>query len=125
MALGWHGRSSRTAATRLRGRLMVVRNRYVDGEPCWADVVAPDMSTAQRFYGAVFGWTFADAPHTSGDDVLCLQENQPVGALRAPTSDTALPAAWTTYLSTSDSAATGEDVERAGGRVLRATEHRD
>jgi uncharacterized protein len=104
---------------------MVVRTRYFDGEPCWADLIAPDMEVAQRFYGAVFGWTFVGSPDTASDDVLCLEENQPVAALKPPTSDVGGPAAWTTYLSTSDATTAAEQIEPAGGRVLRAAETLD
>ena len=34
------------------------RSGYSHGEPCWADVLTPDVGSSQRFYGAVFGWSF-------------------------------------------------------------------
>jgi uncharacterized protein len=101
---------------------MVVRSHYFDGEPCWADVVAPDMEAARRFYGAVFGWTFVDAPQTSGRDVLCLQDDEPVAALRPPMPDAGEPAVWTTYLSTPDAATAADRIGPAGGQVLRPAE---
>jgi uncharacterized protein len=103
---------------------MVVRHRYFDGEPCWADVVADDMDGARRFYGALFGWTFADGPRVPGEDVLCLQDGQPVAALRAARSrgETAV---WTTYLSTPDVVTTAQRIEPAGGTLVRAAETLD
>jgi predicted enzyme related to lactoylglutathione lyase len=32
------------------------------GKVVWADLVTPDLDTAKRFYGALFGWTFSDVP---------------------------------------------------------------
>jgi uncharacterized protein len=97
---------------------MVVRSRYYDGEPCWADVIAPDVAAAKLFYGALFGWTFADTQRESGGYVLCLKEDQPVAALTPPTSDAGEPPVWNTYLSVSDVATTVERIEPAGGRLL-------
>jgi predicted enzyme related to lactoylglutathione lyase len=37
---------------------MAERKSYHPGEPCWADVTAPDPEAARRFYQAVFGWEF-------------------------------------------------------------------
>ncbi len=98
---------------------MVVRSRYFDGEPCWADAVAPDMDTAKRFYGEVLGWTFVVTRRELGDYVLCLENDQPVAALAPPMSD-AGPPVWTTYLKTSDALTTAERIEPAGGRLLTA-----
>jgi predicted enzyme related to lactoylglutathione lyase len=97
---------------------MVVRSRYFEGEPCWAAAGAPDLDAAQRFYGEVFGWTFVGSQ--TGDDVLCLKNDQPVAALTASMSDLGGPPVWNTYLKTSDAAA-AQGIEAAGGRLLTAT----
>jgi predicted enzyme related to lactoylglutathione lyase len=99
---------------------MVVRSRYVEGEPCWADAATPDMDTARRFYGAVLGWTFRATRPESGDHVLCLKDDQPVAALTRPLPGTGGPPAWTTYLKTSDAGAAAERVGPAGGELVTA-----
>jgi predicted enzyme related to lactoylglutathione lyase len=99
---------------------MVVRSGYVDGEPCWADAVAPDMEAAKRFYGVVLGWTFADPEFALGDYTICLKNDQPVAALTPPRSTDGRPPAWNTYLKTSDARTTAERIEAAGGSLLSA-----
>jgi uncharacterized protein len=101
---------------------MVVRSRYLEGEPCWADAVAPDMDGAKRFYGEVFGWTFAVTRRGSGDYVLCLKDDRPVAALTPPLFGAGGPPVWNTYLNTSDAVTTADRIERAGGSLLIAAE---
>jgi uncharacterized protein len=97
---------------------MVVRSRYFEGEPCWAEAVSPDMDTARRFYAEVFGWTFIQGE--SGESILCLKNDQPVAALTPPMSEAGGPPVWNTYLKTSDAVSTAERIEPAGGRLLTA-----
>src|SRR5215216_6656917 len=94
------GRLTRASEVFDWGRLMVVRSRYFEGEPCWADVVVPDMDTAKRFYGEVLGWTFAVPQGESQDRALCLKNDQPVAALAPPMSEDGGRPAWRTYLKT-------------------------
>jgi uncharacterized protein len=96
---------------------MVVRSGYVDGEPCWAEAVAPDLEAAKRFYGVVLGWTFADTEQALGDHTICLKNDEPVAAL-TPRSAAGGPPAWNTYLKTSDARATADRVGSAGGRLV-------
>jgi predicted enzyme related to lactoylglutathione lyase len=98
---------------------MVVRSGYVDGEPCWADAVAPDMEAAKRFYGEVLGWTFADTKHALGDYTICLKNDQPVAALTPPESTVGGRPAWNTYLKTTDAHTAAERIEEAGGKLVR------
>ncbi|WP_200308379.1 VOC family protein [Streptomyces adelaidensis] len=35
---------------------------YPEGVPCWVDAQLPDVEAGKRFYGELFGWTFAVAP---------------------------------------------------------------
>jgi predicted enzyme related to lactoylglutathione lyase len=37
------------------------KRTYPHGVPCWVDTEQSDLDEATRFYGALFGWRFADA----------------------------------------------------------------
>ena len=39
---------------------MSERHSYPAGVPCWTDVLVPDPSAVEEFYGDVFGWDFTD-----------------------------------------------------------------
>jgi predicted enzyme related to lactoylglutathione lyase len=99
----------------LRG--MVQRSAYADGEPCWADVLAPDVDAARRFYAGVFGWTFRPE---YGDYVMCSVEGSVVAGISPlPPADSGVPApaAWSIYLSNGDVNAAAATVERLGGKI--------
>ena len=40
---------------------MSEQDRFVPGVPSWVDLTTPEPAAAQDFYGALFGWSFADA----------------------------------------------------------------
>ncbi|MFD7561524.1 VOC family protein, partial [Streptomyces sp. NPDC059835] len=42
-------------------RAVEISTREVFGAPCWVSLMARDLDTAQRFYGAVAGWRFRRA----------------------------------------------------------------
>ncbi|MFF7650616.1 VOC family protein [Streptomyces sp. NPDC007983] len=91
----------------------------VEGVPCWADAMLPDVAAGRRFYGELFGWTFAEGgagyrPYTwarlGGEDVAAL----------VPKSDGRMPTVWNVYLATEDAAAATARIREAGGRVIVA-----
>lgn len=77
------------------------------GTPTWIDLSVPDLDRAQRFYGAVLGWTF-DGGH-------CLLRDLPVAGLRQGTDPRP---AWTVYFATDDCDSTAKAVTAAGGKLL-------
>ncbi len=97
---------------------MVARSRYAEGEPCWADAIAPDVGAAKRFYGDLFGWTFVDTGPEFGNYVMYLKNDKTVAALTPPTSDVGAAPVWNTYLKTADANDTAQRVEQAGGTLL-------
>ncbi|GGM84710.1 VOC family protein [Dactylosporangium sucinum] len=98
---------------------MVERTGYIDGEPCWADVVAADVPAAQRFYQAVFGWTFVDTGADSGHYTMCLKNGRIVAGMSAPMPGAeALPAAWSLYLMSHDLKDTAQRIDEHGGKIL-------
>lgn len=98
---------------------MVERTGYTDGEPCWADVVAPDIEAGRRFYGAVLGWTFTEPVPEFGEYATCLKDGRPVAGISPPMPDAPpAPAAWSVYLWTGDADATTKLIEQGGGTVV-------
>jgi predicted enzyme related to lactoylglutathione lyase len=51
------------------------------GKVVWADLVTPDLAAAERFYGALFGWTFQSIHTGDTDYAVALLDGRPVGGL--------------------------------------------
>jgi predicted enzyme related to lactoylglutathione lyase len=84
------------------------------GAPCWIDLASSDLDRAQEFYGNVFGWTFESAGPEYGGFVNATKGGQPVAGLMANDPQFRSPDGWTTYLHTSDIAATVRAATAAG-----------
>ncbi|WP_298177288.1 VOC family protein [Saccharomonospora sp.] len=98
---------------------MIVRDTpYPDGTPCWVDLLVPDPRRAMDFYGALFGWAFADQGDETDNYLLCLVNGRIVAGLGGRKPRQEAPPVWTTYLATSDVDATAARVTDAGGRLL-------
>src|SRR4051812_16750391 len=98
---------------------MVERTGYIDGEPCWADVVAADVPAAQHFYASVFGWEYSDTGAEFGNYVMCLKNGRIAGGMSPPMPGSEqLPAAWSLYLMSHDLAGTAARIEEHGGKLL-------
>lgn len=92
-------------------------HEYVEGEPCWADLGTPDIAGAQRFYGALLGWTF-DAPNPEfGGYVLARKDGKNVCGLMQAPPEQGMPSYWGVSLKTSDLAATLRQVNATGGKT--------
>ncbi|MGW9480596.1 VOC family protein [Saccharomonospora azurea] len=98
---------------------MTVRDTaYPDGTPCYIDLMVPDPRRAMDFYGALFGWDFADQGDEAGNYLLCSVDGHLVAGLGGSAPRQEAPAVWTTYLATSDVDASAAGVSEAGGQVL-------
>ncbi len=98
---------------------MVERSGYLDGEPCWADVVTPDIDAAQRFYQQLFGWQFQDTGPELGHYTMALVDGKLVAAITPPPPGAeSTPPAWSVYLCSSDVDATATKVGQGGGKIL-------
>ncbi|MQS06251.1 VOC family protein [Streptomyces alkaliphilus] len=89
---------------------------YVPGSPCWLDLGVPDVPAALAFYGAVFGWEFADAGAAAGGYGFLRQDGYTVAGIGPRNGGEDRPS-WTLYFATPDAKASAEAVERAGGSV--------
>lgn len=82
----------------------------------WMDLATPDLEGAKRFYHRVFGWEFLDL----GAEVMhyhyALAQGRPAAGLGPSQPDSAMPTAWTIFLSGAEGDA--ERVRTLGGRVL-------
>ncbi|MEN8649236.1 VOC family protein [Streptomyces sp. 21So2-11] len=91
---------------------------FAEGTPCWVDVALDDLEAGKRFYGSLFGWTFADAgTATQSAFVNALSDGLKVAAL-APKRDGRMPTAWGVYFATDDIVALAAKVRAAGGQLL-------
>jgi uncharacterized protein len=89
------------------------RTAYPDGAPCWIDRVTADLTAAQHWYAALFGWEYTE----EGGNVTAQQGGEIVagfGVAPVPVE------AWTVYLATKDLGATIAGAVRMGGRVTMA-----
>ncbi|WP_051781649.1 MULTISPECIES: VOC family protein [unclassified Streptomyces] len=91
------------------------RTSYRPGVPCWVDCITPDLTGAQRFYGDLFGWEFADE---GGNYRLAVLDGELIGGLGTAPPGRWSGAAWNVYLATKDADRTRADVEDLGGTVV-------
>ncbi len=99
---------------------MTEQRTYPHGVPCWIDTDQPDLPSASRFYGAMFGWTFEDAmpPGVEGSYLIAKLDGQDVAAIGPGDG----PPSWNTYIAVEDADATAS-VAVASGATLTAEPH--
>lgn len=98
---------------------MSKRTSYVPGTPCWVDVAVPDMETAERFYGELFGWEIPerhDSAEMGGYRRAILNGKDVAGVM--PLMEEGQPPAWSTYVSVDDIEALGRAVQENGGTMI-------
>jgi predicted enzyme related to lactoylglutathione lyase len=101
---------------------MPERTEYPDGEPCWADVVTPDLDAGCRFYEAVFGWTFTGSGPEFGNYTMCHKDGKLVAGITPPPpgDDGSMPPMWNLYLASANVDETAGRIEQGGGKILMA-----
>lgn len=90
---------------------------WTPGTPCWADLMAPDVEAAGRFYSAVLGWEVPEPDEQHGGYVVAHKAGASAAGI-GPVQEGAR-AAWTLYVATDDADATAAAVEQHGGSLLR------
>jgi uncharacterized protein len=90
---------------------------YPPGTPMWVDVTVPDVASAARFYGQLFGWDAEDMGEEAGHYTMFRKGGKMVAAASPPMNPQA-PPSWTTYFSTTDATASAKAVKDAGGQVV-------
>jgi predicted enzyme related to lactoylglutathione lyase len=104
---------------------MTQARTYPEGVTSWVDVETDDVPGAQRFYGALFGWTFNQATPPGIPVVYAIAQldGQDVAGIGGPATPTGTASArWNTYVAVDDIKDTIRSVERAGGRVVDPVE---
>ncbi|MBT2493231.1 VOC family protein [Streptomyces sp. ISL-96] len=86
------------------------------GGPCWLSLMARDLSAAERFYGAVLGWTFRRGGFGRA---FCVAEvdGVAVAGIGAMAGELAVPVAWTVYFSVADADVAVARTRERGGTV--------
>jgi len=95
------------------------RTGYTAGTPSWVDLATTDVDGARRFYGAVFGWSFREAPEINY--TFAEQDGAAIAGLQ-PLLDEALaagaPPHWSMYVHVEDADATAARAAELGGTVV-------
>lgn len=99
-----------------RGGIVVLVAADVVGSPCWLSLMARDRQAAERFYGAVLGWTFRTGGFGRAFSVA-EQDGVPVAGIGAMAGALAVPVAWTVYFSVDDADVTVARIRERGGTV--------
>ncbi|MFJ6793539.1 VOC family protein [Streptomyces sp. NPDC091268] len=86
------------------------------GGPCWLSLATTDLRAAERFYGAVLGWSFRPASFGRAFSVAEL-DGVPIGGIGAVAGQFAVPVAWTPYFSVENATEAVARVRERGGTV--------
>lgn len=88
------------------------------GVPTWVDLSTTDLKSATEFYTDLFGWDpeVSPEPEAGGYTTFRIDGRQVAGA--GPIQGEAQPPMWTTYVESTDAAATAAKIVAAGGNVL-------
>jgi uncharacterized protein len=95
-------------------------NEHHVGKIVWADLVTPNLGVAERFYGALFGWTFSPIRAGDSDYAVASMGGRPVGGLieKAVTAEQPRQSAWLTFIAVRDVDAAKRMALAHKGRVL-------
>ncbi len=86
----------------------------------WADLITPDLATAEKFYGGLFGWTFQPVSGGKLIYAVVLLAGRPIGGIvekPIPPGQQRQPA-WLTFLASSDIDAAKRLAVSHGAKVL-------
>jgi len=101
---------------------MIERWGYADGEPCWVELMSADPRAAQRFYGAVFGWTFGRSDpklrRPAREYMTCFQDGLRVAGIDHRSGRASGSGLWMLYLSSTNLDETARRVALGGGKVV-------
>ncbi len=83
----------------------------------WVDMSATDLAGAVRFYTELFGWQGEDLGEESGHYTMMRKDGKMAAAI-GPQMNPQAPPSWTSYVATTDAAASAKKVKDAGGQVV-------
>lgn len=90
------------------------------GKVVWADLVTPDIAAAERFYGALLGWTFQTIHTGASDYAVAMIDGRPVGGLvqKSIPNGEQRQSAWLTFIAVGDVDAAKRAAVAHGAKVL-------
>jgi predicted enzyme related to lactoylglutathione lyase len=92
----------------------MLTTQFLPGSPCWIELDSPNIETAKRFYGGLFGWEFQDQVP---EYTFCQVGGRNVAGIGALMGEE-VTSAWIPYFQVEDCEATTRSVESAGGTVV-------
>jgi hypothetical protein len=95
-------------------------NERHPGKMVWADLVTPDLAAAEKFYGALFGWTYQSAHAGNSDYAIAMLDGRPIAGLlqKAVSSSSRHQPAWLTFLAAGDIDGTKRSAVAHGAKLL-------
>ena len=90
------------------------------GKMVWADLVTPDLAAAEKFYGALFGWTFQRIRAGSSNYAVVMLDGRPIGGLmeKPIPSGERHQSAWLTFMAVGDVDGVKRIATAHGAKVL-------
>jgi predicted enzyme related to lactoylglutathione lyase len=100
--------------------LMLKREGYLPGVPCWIDTSQPDPEAAVAFYSGLFGWDFEDVmpAGSPGKYFIARLQGGDVAAVASQPQGAPPAAAWNTYIWVDSAEETAAKVVDHGGSVV-------
>jgi hypothetical protein len=92
----------------------------MQGTPCWYELGTTDLNAAERYYGAVIGWSVKDSGMDGVDYRLASHGGDMVAGMRTLGDETGAPPNWMIYFAVDDCDATAAAAGKAGGKVCSA-----
>lgn len=90
------------------------------GRWVWADLFTEDVGASERFYGAVFEWSFERTTALGGRYLLARAGDEHVGALVSREAGADRGSRWLPLMSVEDPDRAAGEAKRGGGRVVVA-----
>lgn len=84
--------------------------------PCWVNLMTRDLESAQKFYGAVMGWTFRQG-RLGREFAVARRGDVPVAGLGAVATAYRVAVAWTPYFAVRDADAVAGRIRERSGTV--------
>jgi uncharacterized protein len=102
--------------------MVLKRNEYPVGVPCWIDAAQPDPDAAVRFYGELFGWEMENVmPAGSPRSYFIARlDGLAVAGVRPLADDIGPNAFWSTYVCVESADRAATKATQAGGSLVAA-----
>jgi hypothetical protein len=100
--------------------MVLERDAYPSGVPCWIDTAQPDPEAAVAFYRGLFGWEFVDRmpADVPGQYFLAKRRGRDVAAVGSVREGMPTTPVWSTYIAVDSADDAAAKVEEAGGTTL-------